>query len=60
MYCIQRYLENGNYPHFYVGAKNRDKRRYLRRMLKKTYMLDKERKVLIKLVNMKKLDAKQW
>ena len=60
MYCIQCYLEHGTYPHFYVGAKNREKRRNFRRMVKKMYTLDKDRKVLMKLVNMKKLDAKQW
>ena len=26
MYCIQRYLESGSYPHFYLGSKNREKR----------------------------------
>ena len=26
VYCIQRYLEGGHYPHFYLGAKNRKKR----------------------------------
>ena len=30
MYCIQRYLEGGHYPHFYLGAKNREKRRDFR------------------------------
>ena len=60
MYCIQHYLEHGTYPHFYLGPKNREKRRDFRRMVKKSYTLDKTRKVLMKLVNMKKLDAKQW
>ena len=30
MYCIQRYLEGGHYPHFYLGAKKREKRRDFR------------------------------
>ena len=25
---IQRYLEGGHYPHFYLGAKNRKKKRF--------------------------------
>ena len=60
MYCIQRYLEGGHYPHFYLGAKNREKRRDFRQMVKKSYSMDTKRKVLMKLVNMKKLDSKQW
>ena len=28
MYCIQHYLEHGTYPHFYLGAKNRKKKRF--------------------------------
>ena len=60
MYCVQRYLEGGYYPHFYLGAKNREKRRDFRWMVKKTYSIDTDRKVLMKLVNMKKLGSKQW
>ena len=60
MYCIQRYLEGGHYPHFYLGAKNREKTRDFRQMVKKTYSIDTDRKVLMKLVNMKKLGSKQW
>ena len=60
MYCIQRYLEGGHCPHFYLGAKNREKRRYFRQMVKKTYSMDTNRKVLMKLVNMKELGSKQW
>ena len=59
MYCIQRYLEGGQYPHFYLGAKNREKRRDFRQMVKKNYSIDTNRKVLIKLVNMKELGSKQ-
>ena len=59
MYCIQHYLKHGTYPHFYLGTKNREKRRDFRRMVKKTYTLDMTREVLMKLVNMNKLDAKQ-
>ena len=60
MYCIQRYLEGGHYPHFYLSAKNREKRRDFRQMVKKTYSIDTDRKVLMKLVSMKKLGSKQW
>ena len=52
--------ESGSYPHFYLGSKNGGKRQDFRHMVRKTYTFDKERKVLMKLVNMKKLDMKQW
>ena len=29
MYCIQRYLEGGHYPHFYLGAKTEKKEEIL-------------------------------
>ena len=28
MYCIQRYLESGSYPHFYLGSKTGKKVRF--------------------------------
>ena len=57
---VSRGIWREDTPHFYFGAKNREKRRDFRRMVKKTYSIDTDRKVLMKLVNMKKLGSKQW
>ena len=44
MYCIQRYLESGSYPHFYLGSNNREKRWEFRHMARKTYTFDQRKK----------------
>ena len=54
MYAIQRYLESGMYPYFMVGSAFRNTRRGFRQMLKDHYIMDKERQVLRKVVNLRK------
>ena len=44
----------------FIWVLKTEKRRDFRQMVKKTYSMDMNRTVLMKLVNMKKLGSKQW
>ena len=54
MYAIQRYLESGMYPYFMFGSAFRNTRRDFRWVVKDHYIMDKERQVLRKIVNLRK------
>ena len=54
MYLIQRYIQSGMYPYFMVGSSFRGTCRDFRWMVKGHYIVDKERQVLRKLVNIQK------
>ena len=54
MYSIERYIQSGMYPYFMVRSGFRSTHRDFRWMVKDHYIVNKERQVLRKLVNIKK------